>query len=102
MRGLHRAGLAIALALPLAASANELGRKVFTQLAQPPCVACHTLKDAGATGAVGPSLDELQPDKARVAEAVRKGLGVMPSFADSLTAEQIEAVAAYVSSVAGR
>ena len=39
-----------------------------------------------------PSLDDLRPDKARVLEAVRKGLGVMPPFADKLSPEQIEAV----------
>lgn len=102
MRALPRAGLALALALPPAASADELGRKVFTEFAQPSCGLCHSLKAAGASGTIGPSLDELQPDKARVVEAVRKGLGVMPPFAGSLTAEQIEAVAAYVSSVAGK
>jgi mono/diheme cytochrome c family protein len=35
-------------------------------------------------------------------QAVRKGLGVMPPFADRLTAEQIEAVASFVSRAAGR
>jgi cytochrome c6 len=77
-------------------SQEELGRKVFTQLAQPPCALCHTLKAAGATSSVGPSLDELKPDKAKVLEVVRKGAGVMPPFEDKLTPEQIEAVAAYV------
>jgi cytochrome c6 len=102
LRTLCRVGLALALAQPLAAPANELGRKVFTELAQPSCSLCHTLKAAGATGTIGPSLDELQPDKARVADTVRTGIGPMPPFADKLTPEQIEAVAAYVSSVAGK
>jgi mono/diheme cytochrome c family protein len=88
------------LASPAGARAEELGRKVFTELAQPPCALCHTLQAAGAAGAVGPSLDELKPDKARVLEAVRKGLGVMPPFADKLTPEQIEAVADYVARAA--
>jgi mono/diheme cytochrome c family protein len=96
-------GLALALAQPHAApAADELGREVFTRIAQPSCSVCHTLKDAGASGTIGPSLDELQPDEARVAQAVRDGVGVMPSFADTLTSEQIEAVAAYVASVAGK
>jgi sulfite dehydrogenase len=81
----------------LAASADEeLGREVFTQIAQPPCAICHTLQAAGAAGTVGPSLDELKPDKARVMNVVRTGLGPMPPYADKLTPEQIEAVAAYV------
>jgi cytochrome c6 len=77
-------------------SQEDLGRKVFQQLAQPPCALCHTLKAAGADSTVGPSLDELKPDKAKVLEVVRKGAGVMPPFADKLTSEQIEAVADYV------
>jgi cytochrome c6 len=77
-------------------SQEDLGRKVFQQLAQPPCALCHTLKAAGADSTVGPSLDELKPGKAKVLEVVRKGAGVMPPFADKLTPEQIEAVADYV------
>jgi mono/diheme cytochrome c family protein len=102
VKAAQAAGLALALALPLAARGDDPGGKVFTQIAQPPCAACHTLKAAGAEGTIGPSLDELKPDKARVLQAVRKGLGVMPPFADRLTAEQIEAVASFVSRAAGR
>ena len=93
-------GLALVLLTLLspagAHSQEEPGRKVFLQLAQPPCAICHTLKAAGADSTVGPSLDELKPDKAKVLEVVRKGAGVMPPFADKLTPEQIEAVADYV------
>jgi cytochrome c peroxidase len=38
------------LALAFAAHGEELGLKVFKQVAQPPCMACHTLKAAGAEG----------------------------------------------------
>jgi mono/diheme cytochrome c family protein len=93
--------LALALAMPQGVQADELGRKVFTELAQPPCALCHTLKAAGAAGKVGPSLDELKPDKAKVLELVRKGIGVMPRYDDKLSAAQIEAVAAFVARVAG-
>jgi mono/diheme cytochrome c family protein len=88
-------------ALPAGAD-DALGRKVFTEIAQPPCKLCHKLEAAGAAGTLGPSLDELKPDKARALEAIRKGVGVMPPFADKLTPEQIEAVADYVARVAGR
>ncbi len=100
-----------ALALPLlqlaaTAGADEAllaqGRQVFLEQAQPSCSLCHTLREAGASGAVGPDLDQLKPDAARVAAAVSNGLGVMPPFADTLSAEQIRAVAHYVSSVAGQ
>lgn len=100
MRQLAVAGLALGLAG--AAHGEELGRKVFTELAQPPCMACHTLKAAGATGNVGPSLDELQPALDQTMAAVRQGVGIMPSFDGKLTDEQIEAVARYVANVAGK
>lgn len=101
MTAAQAAGLGLVLALPFAAYGEELGRKVFTEIAQPSCAICHTLKGAGAEGTVGPSLDELKPDKAKVLEVVRKGAGVMPPFADKLTPEQIEAVADYVAKTAG-
>lgn len=78
----------------------ELGRRVFTELAEPRCGVCHTLADAGTTGEVGPVLDTLKPSADRVATAVANGIGVMPAFED-LTPEQIEAVAHYVASVTG-
>ena len=100
MRAALAAGLALLMASPAGICADDLGRKVFTEIAQPSCALCHTLQAAGAAGAVGPSLDELKPDKPRVLEAVRKGLGVMPPFGDKLTPEQIEAVADYVARAA--
>ncbi|HLT28365.1 MAG TPA: cytochrome c [Zeimonas sp.] len=88
--------LALFLAGPAVAAGDELGREVFTTLAQPPCALCHTLRAAAATGAVGPSLDEIQPDRQRVVAVVRDGIGVMPSFEGKLSDEQIEAVAEFV------
>ena len=66
------------------------------------CSGCHTLKAAGATGTIGPNLDQLHPSAATVASIVRSGGGGMPSFAGKLSAAQINAVSQYVSSVAGR
>jgi len=75
------------------------GKTVFTSN----CGSCHTLKDAGTSGAVGPNLDDLKPDLARVQHQVQVGGGVMPAFGDSgkLTPQQVLDVATYVSSVAG-
>ena len=95
------AGLAFGLA-GAAQGEDGLGRKVFNQLAQPPCQLCHTLKAAGAEGKVGPSLDELQPNLDQVLAAVRTGSGVMPPFVDKLTPEQIEAVSRFVADTAGK
>ena len=51
---------------------------------------------AGASGTVGPNLDEAKPPKELVIERVTNGMGAMPAFKDSYSAEQIEAVADYV------
>jgi mono/diheme cytochrome c family protein len=77
------------------------GKEVFVTVASPSCGGCHTLSDAGASGSVGPNLDATKPSVATVGDRVTNGLGVMPSFKDSLTEQQIQDVAAYVSSVAG-
>ena len=77
------------------------GKEVFLTIASPPCAGCHTLSDAGSTGAVGPNLDEASPSYDKVVERVTGGAGVMPSFQGKLTDQQIADVAAYVSSVAG-
>lgn len=85
---------------PAQAASDELGKKVFTADANPPCATCHALKAAGATGEIGPDLDELKPSESQVAEAVKGGIGPMPSFEDSLSAEQIAAVAKFVANAA--
>lgn len=66
------------------------------------CTGCHTLKDAGSTGTVGPNLDQKKPPESLVVDRVTNGKGVMPSFKSRLSAAQIQAVAKYVSSVAGK
>jgi mono/diheme cytochrome c family protein len=65
------------------------------------CGTCHTLAEAGTTGEVGPNLDELMPELALVEKQVTEGGGGMPAFQGVLTGEEIAAVAAYVSKVAG-
>src|SRR5262249_50697229 len=73
------------------------GKQVFTQN----CGGCHTLKEAGTSGSVGPNLDDLQPDKATVTRQVNNGGGPMPSFKGKLSPAQIDDVATYVSSSTG-
>jgi mono/diheme cytochrome c family protein len=75
-----------------------LGEDVFAAN----CASCHTLDAAGATGKVGPNLDEARPDEALVRERVTAGKGGMPSFKGTLDDDEIAAVAAYVSSSAGQ
>jgi mono/diheme cytochrome c family protein len=76
------------------------GREVFLTVAQPSCGGCHTLSDAGTSGSIGPNLDAASPSSDKVVERVTDGQGAMPSFAGSLSEQQIQDVAAYVSSVA--
>lgn len=79
----------------------ELGKQIFTTVAEPQCGVCHTLADAETTGEIGPNLDDLKPSADQVRLAVEGGIGIMPAF-DTLTDEQIDAVALYVSEVAGK
>jgi mono/diheme cytochrome c family protein len=74
------------------------GKQVFATAG---CTSCHTLADAGATGTVGPNLDQAKPPASLVVDRVTHGKGVMPSFSGQLSEQQIQDVAAYVSSVAG-
>ena len=91
------AGVAGAQAKPPSALGND-GKAIF----QSECAGCHTLAAAGATGTVGPNLDQLKPAKARVIRQVTNGGAVMPPFKGKLTPAQIVAVADYVSTNAGK
>ena len=75
------------------------GKQVFRTAA---CAGCHTLADADATGNIGPDLDAAKPSRALVLDRVENGQGAMPPFRGQLTQTQIEAVADYVSTVAGK
>jgi alcohol dehydrogenase (cytochrome c) len=74
------------------------GRAVFRSS----CASCHTLADAGATGTVGPNLDNLKPSDATVMRQVTNGGGGMPAFGGQLSRTQIADVSRYVSTVAGK
>jgi mono/diheme cytochrome c family protein len=80
-------------------TAATSGSEVFATAG---CENCHTLKAAGATGQVGPNLDQLKPDQATVERQVTNGGGAMPAFRGTLSTAQIKAVAQYVSSSAGK
>lgn len=84
-------------ATPVAADLTA-GRAAWTKGG---CAGCHTLQDAGATGTSGPDLDLRRPDEATTARQVRDGGGLMPSFRDTLSESEIEAVSTYVAQVTG-
>jgi len=75
------------------------GKQLFMQN----CGTCHTLADAGTQGKVGPVLDQVKPDKALVLSAIKNGglgSGTMPK--NIVTGADAQAVATYVSTVAGK
>lgn len=74
------------------------GKSIFTTN----CAGCHTLADAGTTGTVGPNLDQAKPPKELVVDRVTNGQGAMPPFKGTLSDAEIQAVADYVSSAAGK
>ena len=74
------------------AAAAPDGKAIFASN----CSSCHTLARADATGNVGPNLDDLKPDAATVKATVNSGKGTMPAFKDTLSAAEIDAVAAFV------
>jgi mono/diheme cytochrome c family protein len=80
---------------PIASANDETGKLLFLRGATPACAICHTLEAAGAAGAVGPSMNELQPDAARVLNALKNGIGQMPAYT-SLTPEQMKILSEYV------
>ena len=82
-----------------AQTANAEGKLIFQQN----CGTCHTLADAGTNGQVGPNLDDVKPNKARVKSAIDKGglgSGTMP--AGLVSGKEEQDVVDYVSSVAGK
>jgi cytochrome c6 len=75
------------------------GKTLFQQN----CGTCHTLADAGTNGKVGPVLDQIKPDEKRVLNAIKNGglgSGTMPT--NIVTGKDAQAVAKYVSTVAGK
>jgi mono/diheme cytochrome c family protein len=84
--------------VPATGSGAVTGAQVF---ASNGCADCHTLAAADANGQIGPNLDVLRPTVAQVQAKVEQGGGVMPSFRDRLSDEQIRALAEFVAARAG-
>lgn len=64
------------------------------------CGTCHTLKQAGTTGTVGPNLDTLKPALSTIVSQVENGGRFMPAFGasagGSLSSTQVKDVSAFV------
>jgi DMSO/TMAO reductase YedYZ molybdopterin-dependent catalytic subunit/mono/diheme cytochrome c family protein len=89
-------------AAPAPAGGRELGpeaargRSALLDQTDPSCGLCHTLSDAGATGRLGPNLDQMGASEERIIAAVTNGLGTMPSYGESLTPTTIRDIARYI------
>jgi mono/diheme cytochrome c family protein len=83
-----------------ASSELEEGKELFRQT----CAACHTLAAANARGVTGPDLDEIgEMTEERVLQAIEVGgTGQKRMPAALLEGEDAEAVARYVTAVAGK
>jgi cbb3-type cytochrome c oxidase subunit III len=83
------------------ASFGTDGAKIFKGAG---CAGCHTLAAAGSTGTKGPNLDQLKPNLSVsiIVHQVINGGGGMPPFQGRLSPAQIQAVAQYVYSSAGK
>lgn len=95
----QNAAAAPAQSSPIPAGANAIaGASVFRSAG---CGSCHTMTAAGASGQIGPNLDDARPDFETVRAKVAAGGGGMPAFSGQLNAAQIRDVAAFVAKSAG-
>jgi len=78
------------------ADAITAGRELFNNWS---CSACHSLTDAGASGAVGPSLDNPNLTRDAIVNRVQMGGGPMPSFAGQISDADIGKLADYIVAV---
>jgi mono/diheme cytochrome c family protein len=77
-----------------AAAQLSHGRQLFNDWA---CGTCHALRDAGASGQVGPSLDgNKNMNKAFVVSRIANGAGAMPGFAGQMSDKEIGQLADYI------
>ncbi len=82
---------------PVARAASNDPKAIFAGS----CGSCHTLSDAGTSGAVGPNLDESSIDRGGAIEQITNGGGGMPPFKGKLSDKQIRSLAEYVLKVRG-
>jgi cytochrome c oxidase subunit 2 len=90
---------------------GEVDGKALFSSQETSCAGCHTLADAGATGTIGPDLDQVladkdeafirdaivEPDK-EIADGYQSGV-MPPNFGQTLQPAQIDALVKYLSEV---
>jgi mono/diheme cytochrome c family protein len=85
-------------ATPASGGGGGGGQKLFVDN----CGNCHTMAAAGASGKVGPDMDQLRPGPDLVNAQVTNGGGGMPAFKGKLSPEQITELSNYVADNAGK
>lgn len=75
------------------ATTREAGRRLFANYS---CGTCHTFADAGAAGAIGPSLDNPGLTRDIMIDVIKTGRGAMPSFGGQMSDQEIATLADYI------
>jgi mono/diheme cytochrome c family protein len=79
-------------------TASQDGKAIFVEKG---CGFCHTLAAAGASSTVATNLDESKPSLELVRDRVTNGRAAMPSYANQLSARQIQELAAFIVKATG-
>jgi cytochrome c6 len=72
----------------------NLGKKIF--FGKGNCSSCHVLSDLEDNGGVAQNLNKIKPDMYRIINTVTEGVGVMPSYKNILSFDDIDSLAVYV------
>ena len=72
----------------------NLGKKIF--FGKGNCSSCHVLTNQEDNGSVAQNLNKIKPNMDRIIYTVTEGVGVMPSYKDILSFDDIDSLAVYV------
>jgi len=72
----------------------NLGKKIF--FGKGNCASCHVLIDSKDNGGVAQNLNKIKPSIEKIILTVTEGVGVMPSYKDILSFDDIDSLAVYV------
>lgn len=78
---------------PAARGNPAAGKTVFVASG---CGSCHVLAAAGASGTVGPNLDQVKLNESELLAWITTGKGAMPSFKSQLSKKQLADLVAFL------
>ncbi len=82
----------------------EHGQQLYSDLTNPTCASCHSLRDAGATSNIASDLDDFQPSARVTIQSLIAGTTLehdREGYADELSNQDLADLARYIESVAG-